>query len=112
MEQYRLMASAAAPVFFDHCVLDALAMLDQLGLVSTTERQALLVEYAYSRTAFIFPPWEEIYTTDDERDQSFADAVAVHAAATDWYRRCGYDLVEVSRGTVHERCNFILQRVA
>ncbi len=86
-------------------------MLFQVGLPSAIELQALLREYAYFRTAFIFPPWEEIYTTDSERDQTFHDAIAVHVGATAWYRRCGYDLVEVPRGTAHERCNFILQRV-
>jgi len=109
--QYRGKVGAAGPVFFDRCVLDALAMLDQLGAVSAKELQSLQVEYSYFRTAFIFPPWEEIYTTDDERDQTFADAVAVHAAVTAWYRACGYDLVEVPRGAVHERCNFIIQHV-
>jgi predicted ATPase len=110
--QYRSKACAAGPVFFDRCVLDALGMLDQLGALSTMELQALLAEHSYFQTAFIFPPWAEIYAKDDERDQTFADAVAVHATVTAWYRRCGYDLVEVPRGTVHERCKFILQRVA
>jgi predicted ATPase len=99
-------------VFFDRCVLDALAMLDQAGAVSRMELRALLTEYAYFRTAFVFPPWAEIYTTDEERDQTFADAVAVHTAVSAWYRRCGYELVEVPLGTVDERCDFILQRVA
>jgi predicted ATPase len=48
-------------VFFDRCVLDALGMLFQVGLRSPIELQALLREYAYFRTAFIFPPWDEIY---------------------------------------------------
>jgi predicted ATPase len=60
----------------------------------------------------VFPPWEEIYATDSERDHTFAHAVNVHTAVTAWYRNCGYDLVEVPRGTVQERCDFILQRVA
>lgn len=111
-EQYRSKAGAAGPVFFDRCVVDALSMFDQLGLASTMEVQTLLAEYSYFRTAFSFPPWEQIYTTDSERDQTFKDAVAVHSAATAWYRKCGYDLVEVPRGTVHERCDFILQREA
>jgi predicted ATPase len=112
LEQYGRMANAAGPVFLDRCALDALGMLDQLGLDSAIELGRLLEKYVYFRTAFSFPPWEEIYTTDAERDQTFADAVAVHDDVTSWYRRCGYDLVEVPRGTVRERCDFILQRVA
>lgn len=110
-EHYRNKAGAIRAVFFDRCVLDALGMLHQIGLAAG-ELQALLSEYVYFRTAFIFPPWEEIYTTDSERDQTFEVAVAVHVAATAWYRRCGYDLTEVPRGTVHERCDFVLQRIA
>jgi predicted ATPase len=112
VQQYRSKACSTGPVFFDRCVLDALAMLDEVGAVSRMELQTLLAEYAYFRTAFVFPPWEEIYATDAERDHTFAHAVNVHTAVTAWYRNCGYDLVEVPRGTVQERCDFILQRVA
>jgi predicted ATPase len=111
MEQYRRMASAPGLVFFDRCVVDALAGIDQVALATTFELQRLLEKYEYFRTAFIFPPWEEIYTTDAERDHTFAHAVAVHKATAAWYPRCGYDLVEVPRGTVQERCDFILERV-
>ena len=111
-EQYRVKVGVAGSVFFDRCVVDALAMFDQLGSASAIEAQALLAEYPYFRIAFIFPPWEGIYTTDAERDQTFEEAVAAHDAAAAWYRWCGHDLVEVPRGTVQERCDFILQRAA
>ena len=106
------MASVPGLVFFDRCVLDAVAMIDQLTLTTAGGLQSLLAEYEYFRTAFIFPPWEEIYTTDTERDHTFAHAVAVHKEVAAWYPRCGYDLVEVPRGTVQERCDFILERVS
>ena len=111
-EQYQRMASGSGLVFFDRCALDALAMIDQLGgLASPLEQEKHLAEYEYFRTAFIFPPWEEIYTTDTERDHPFAHALAVHKEVSAWYTRCGYDLVEVPRGTVQKRCDFILARV-
>lgn len=110
IQQYARMAGASQLVFFDRCILDALSMFDQLGL-KLMEHQTLLAEYPYFRTAFSFPPWQEIYTTDAERDQTFADAIAVHEAVTGWYRKCGYDLIEVPRGTARDRCDFILQHV-
>jgi predicted ATPase len=110
--QYRSKADATQPVFFDRSVLDPLGMLHQLGVVSDKALRRLLTEYVYFPKAFIFPPWEEIYTTDAERDHTFEHVVAVHAGVTAWYRRCGYDLVEVPRGTVADRCDFILQHVA
>lgn len=110
--QCQRMASIPGLVFFDRCVVDALGMINQLGgLASLLELEKLLEEYVYFRTAFIFPPWEKIYTTDTERDHPFAHGVAVHREVSAWYTRCGYDLVEVPRGTVQQRCDFILARV-
>ena len=110
MQQYAQVASASQPVFFDRCVLDALSMFHP-GCLPSVEHRTLLANYPYFRTAFTFPPWQEIYTTDAERDQTFAEATAVHQAVTVWYRQCGYDLIEVPRGTVCQRCDFILQAV-
>ena len=109
--QYQRLADAVGPVFFDRGVVDALGMVNQLGSLPVADLQAMLASYPYFRTAFCFPPWEEIYATDAERDHTFAHAVAVHREVAVWYPRCGYDLVEVSRGTVQERCEFILQRI-
>jgi predicted ATPase len=108
-KQYQRLADAVGPVFFDRGVVDALGMVNQLGHLSVADLQARLASYPYFRTVFCFPPWEEIYTTDAERDHTFAHAVAVHREVAVWYRRCGYDLVELSRGTVQERCESILQ---
>jgi predicted ATPase len=110
IQQYARVAGARQPVFFDRCILDALSMIDQLRLL-TIEHQTFLANYPYFRTAFSFPPWEEIYATDAERDQTFAEAIVVYEAVTGWYRKCGYDLVEVPRGTVRQRCDFILRAV-
>ena len=40
----------------------------------------MLATYPFHATVFVLPPWEAIYATDAERDQSFADAVDVHDA--------------------------------
>jgi len=109
--QYQSVAGATRPVFFDRCVLDPLGMLHQLGALSDSALERLLSEYVYFPKAFIFPPWSEIYTTDAERDHAFEHVVAVHAAVVAWYRRCGYDVVEVPRGTVADRCDFVLRHV-
>ena len=64
MQQYARMARANRLVFFDRCILDALSMFDQRE-TQLMEHQTLLTEHPYFRTAFSFPPWQEIYTTDD-----------------------------------------------
>jgi predicted ATPase len=83
-------------------------MIEQVTPFQPRELQELISRYRYHRQVFVLPPWEAIYTTDDERDQTFADALRVHAMLDTWYRRCGYDVVEVPRTSVAERYVFVL----
>jgi predicted ATPase len=69
----------------------------------------MLARYRFHPTAFILPPWEQIYCGDIERDQTFDEAVALHGAIRDWYIECGYNLVEVPRDSVEDRCEFVLR---
>jgi predicted ATPase len=105
-------APAAQTAFFERGVPDALGMLAHCGALGADELQQHLSEFPYARRALLLPPWEQIYTTDDERDQSYAEAVRVSGLACDWYTRCGYDLVEVPRLPVNERCDFVLRTLA
>jgi predicted ATPase len=61
---------------------------------------------------FVVPPWEAIYANDAERDQSFAEAVNVHARVVEWYRACGYTRCEVPRLPVAQRARHILRVLA
>jgi len=96
-------------VFFERGIPDALGALAQLGLLTPADTGRYLSEFPYSRRMLVLPPWEEIYTTDDERDQTFGESVRVHAAVCDWYTRCGYELIEVPRMPVDARCEFVLR---
>lgn len=98
-------------VFFDRGVLDALGMLDEIDQLPGAERERYLARYPYYRKAFILPPWREIYETDAERDQSYADAVRVHVRLLHWYSQCGYQLVELAAAPVIERCEFVLRQL-
>ena len=55
---------------------------------------------------------EAVYANDNARDRSFAEAVRVHEAMVRWYRRCRYEVVEVPRLTVAERCEHVLSALA
>ena len=95
--------------FFDRSILDALCMLDQLGLLPARDRDRYLTEYPYHSRIFLLPPWKEIYRTDSERDQTFAESVRVHDALREWYLRCGYEIVIVPPGPVAGRCDLVLK---
>ena len=59
----------------------------------------------------LMPPWEAIYRTDSERDQTFAEAVQVCEGLRTWYARWGYETMEVPRTAIDQRVNFILQTI-
>ena len=81
-------------VFFDRGIVDALGMLHEASVLPDTALRAILASHPFHRSVLILPPWEAIYATDAERDQSFVEAIHVHAKVVAWYRWCGYDLHE------------------
>jgi predicted ATPase len=105
---------AAAPghVFFDRSVLDALCGLDRVAPLSESELSMWLSKYQYCSKVFILPPWKAIYAHDAERDHTFEHAEWVDSITQEWYRRCGYQLIEVPKVSVAERCTFVLQALA
>jgi len=72
---------------------------------------ALADEYRYNRLVFILPPWEEIYATDNERKQTFEEAIDVFRRLEEEYMSCGYEVVEVPCISVEERALFVLNRI-
>jgi predicted ATPase len=111
IERYRQAPADAELVFFDRAIPDALCMLNDLGLQSLAEAGQCLSDFPYNREVFVAPPWQEIYATDNERDQTFADSVRVHRRARDWYGALGFQLIELPQVSVDERCDFVLHRL-
>ena len=67
--------------------------------------------YRYAGLVFLAPPWKEIYQTDAERKQDFAEAEQTYLQMADVYRECGYELIEVPRATPPERAQFVLKQL-
>jgi predicted ATPase len=99
-------------VFFDRGLIDALGMLHAASPLPAVELESVLTSYPFHGTVFVLPPWEEIYANDAERDQSFAEAVDVHAKVVWWYRSCGYVVDEVPRLRVAQRAEHVLRILA
>ena len=109
--QYRNTTVENAPVFFDRGIGDALAFLSLQGTLTSTEVEAYVTAFRYNALVFLLPPWQEIYQTDAERDQSFSEAIAVCERLRTWYTHWHYTVVEVPRRSVEERADFILSTI-
>lgn len=67
--------------------------------------------FRYQRRVFIAPPWREIFVTDAERKQDFAEAHATYEAMVTVYADLGYELVSLPLAPVAERVRFVRARM-
>ncbi len=95
------------PCFFDRGIPEVGAYairfdvdIDQLELIEASR--------SYNKTAFILPPWREIFHTDKFRGKSFDEYAEFHSVITNCYVEAGFGLVEVPRSSIEERVSFVL----
>ncbi len=115
MDIENFMQHAATPghVFFDRSVLDSLYGLDHFTPLNESDLNMWLSTYQYCSKVFLLPLWKEIYVNDAERDHTFEHAEWVNSITQEWYRRLErYQLIEVPKVSVAERCTFVLQTLA
>ncbi|MEM7362875.1 MAG: AAA family ATPase [Pseudomonadota bacterium] len=102
-------AESVEITFFERCVCDSVGGLLGSGSVTEAEADTLIARYRYDEPIFVPPPWEEIYTTDRERDHTFEHAVNVFEQTMRWYERLGYRICEVPIGPIEDRVDFVLK---
>ena len=98
-------------VFFDRGIPDVAAYLRYSKTPIPDDLMEITKKYQYDQPVFIMPPWEEIYTTDFERYESFNQAQLIHNKLVNMYAELGYFLIFVPFGTVEKRAEFILDVV-
>ena len=104
-------AASAAVVFFDRGVPDIFGYLRERGVPVPGTYYGAHSRCAYAREVFILPPWRAIYRKDEERPQSFAEAVALYRAIEAAYVALDYDLIHVPRLSCRQRVDFILAQL-
>jgi predicted ATPase len=66
----------------------------------------------YMVRVFLAPPWQEIYTTDTERKQTYDEVIKTYGLMVEAYEDCGYDVVEIPRASPTQRADFILDMLS
>jgi len=95
-------------VFFDRGVHDVLAYMDYIGDSYPDEFIKICKKHIYD-SVFILKPWKAIYTSDNERYETFDQALKIHDCLVKTYKTYNYQLINVPFGTVKERTDFILK---
>ncbi|WP_313804566.1 AAA family ATPase [Flavobacterium sp.] len=97
-------------VFIDRGIPDVLAYMHYIGDAYPAFFDQACKDHKYSQI-FILPPWEEIYTSDDARYETYEQAVLIHQHLIETYEKYGYHLIEVPKDTLENRVDFILENL-
>lgn len=96
--------------FYDRGIPDVPAYHVFTGDPIPDDYVAACHEYRYD-AAFILPPWKEIYESDNERYESYEQAVKISNVLMEFYSNLNYEPLEVPKGTITDRVNFILDHI-
>jgi predicted ATPase len=111
VQAYKQHARGLHPTFFDRGIPDTLGYARLIGLKDDQFIRRACDQYRYASPVFLAPAWREIYETDAERKQDFAEAERTCALVAETYQQCGYDVVEIPRTTPRARAEFIVKRL-
>src|SRR5690606_7852299 len=111
IEQYReAEAFQSDLVFIDRGLPDVVAYMDYFGIAYPSEFNTACEQHKYHHI-FLLPPWEQIYLTDNERYESFDQAVEIYDHLKLSYLSFGYNPIEVLKDSVAARSEFILNNL-
>ena len=95
-------------VFLDRGIPDIIAYMDYIKDDYPELFTSSCANHRYSNV-FILAPWQEIYKSDNERYETFDQALDIHDYLVNTYTKYGYNLSDVPFDSVAKRVDFILK---
>ena len=108
---YKRHTPTLKPMFSDRGIPDTLGYARLIRLADDGFIRSACNQYRYAIRVFLAPPWKDIYQTDIERKQDFAEAQQTYQQIIQAYNECGYELVELPRATPKIRAECILDQL-
>jgi predicted ATPase len=94
-------------VFFDRGIPDVFGYLNYLNMDYPDVFIDQSMKHRYTKI-FMMPPWKDIYTTDNERYESYEQSMSIHEHLILAYNKMVYPIVSVPEGDIDTRVEFIL----
>ncbi len=98
-------------IFLDRGLPEIVAYLDRNGTSYPAKFIEACTNLRYDHV-FIFPPWEDIYTTDNERYEDFEEAMKIYPFLKAAYERFGYKNITLPKDSIENRISFVLDHIA
>jgi predicted ATPase len=111
LTDYRQTNITDKPVIFDRGIPDLYGYAQGFCGGVTQAVAKATAHYRYNQTAFIFPPWLDIYQNDSERQQDFQEAIKTYHALKKAYQHCQYRLLEVPEDTITKRADYMIREI-
>ena len=108
VEAFRRSAPLAKAMFVDRGLPDTLGYARLIGLKDDRAIRRACKEHRYAKKVFFAPEWKEIYKTDAERKQDFAEASKTAEVLRQVYSECGYEVLELPKVSAQKRAEFVL----
>lgn len=108
LRDFNAHAGQTQPVFFDRGIADTIGYLTLCGLPVPATMPEAARRYPFNNRVFFTPPWPAIYEQDNERKQSFDEAVRTYEQLLRTYEELGYEAVILPKASVDDRVQFIL----
>ncbi|WP_027136650.1 AAA family ATPase [Gaetbulibacter saemankumensis] len=96
--------------FFDRGIHDVLAYMDYIGDTYPDHFKHTCQNTQYD-AVYILKPWKAIYKQDNERYETFDQALKIHNSLLSTYQNYNYRLIDVPFDSVENRANFILKTI-
>ncbi len=97
--------------FFDRAIIDIIAFDIYRKTPHSQKIEDLATKLVYNNKVFFFPPWEEIFSKDPEREETFEESILASNHVKNIYYKFGYELLEVPKGSVDSRADWILDSI-
>ena len=98
-------------LFYDRGLPDVTAYLRYLKTPYPAEFDQTCKDHRYD-VVFLLPPWEAIYQQDNERYESFDQALKIFDHLLETYLDYGYHVQQVPPASLDKRIDFILNHLA
>lgn len=98
-------------IFFDCGVIDYVGYVLSTNTQISLELHQKACSLNYNRKVFMAPPWEEIFRNDNERIQTFEEALKVYEVLMNVYSKYGYEIIELPKASVERRTEFVMEHI-
>jgi predicted ATPase len=98
-------------LFFDRGLPDITAYMDYSNTQYPTRFFDVCSTNRYDHI-FLLPPWKEIYKQDNERYETFNEALKIHTYLIKGYEKYGYRVIEVPFGSIESRMKYIFNQLS